>query len=206
MRSCNYWISVLYTQHLIKLPNKCLKALNNLNIDFSLHEAEPYIHFGMLLYHSEVAFGCSSAHIWQLCLLVWLRVWIMSLLLNKILLITSFVWPYEDQFYELHDLNLLSNEALECGRLILLCLEYSIILLLFLVCTVGYLCNGWMLRNTLSSLLNMLHIILSCGWCTWNFLIYNTPYYLKFVDWCLDKFYIVYSMHCDEVHLLVLDE
>jgi hypothetical protein len=32
-------------------------------IDFNLHEAEPYIHFGMLLYHSEVAFGCSSAHI-----------------------------------------------------------------------------------------------------------------------------------------------
>ena len=59
-------------------------------IEVSLHEAEPYIRFGMLLYHSEVAFGCSSAHIWQLCLLVWLKAWIMSLSLNKILLITSF--------------------------------------------------------------------------------------------------------------------
>jgi hypothetical protein len=31
--------------------------------DFSLHEALPYIHFGMLPYHSEIAFGCPSAHI-----------------------------------------------------------------------------------------------------------------------------------------------
>lgn len=59
-------------------------------IDFSLHEAESYIHFGKQLYHSEVAFGCFSAHIWQLCLLDWLRAWIKSLSLNKILLITSF--------------------------------------------------------------------------------------------------------------------
>ena len=63
-------------------------------VDFSLHEAEPYIHFGMLLYHSEVAFGCSSAHVWQLCLLAWLKAWIMSLSLNKILLITSFCMTF----------------------------------------------------------------------------------------------------------------
>ena len=63
---------------------------NEESTDFSLHKAKPYIHFGMLLYHSEVAFGCSSAHIWQLCLLVWLKVWIMSLSLYMILLITSF--------------------------------------------------------------------------------------------------------------------
>lgn len=56
--SCIYWIFVLYTQHLLKFPSKCLKALNHVNmvpvvLIIPLSVCQERFHAHILIWHLQ---------------------------------------------------------------------------------------------------------------------------------------------------------